>query len=336
MQKARSLRGHMQRREFITLLGSTAIAWPLAARAQQAAIPVVGFLHYASPDTFAHIAEAVRRGLKEAGYVEGQNVTIEYRWADGHYDRLPALAAELVQRQVTVITAGGNVAAQAAKAATTVIPIVFTSGADPVWSGLVQSLSRPGANLTGASLVAVELAVKRLEVIRELLPHVRTVAMIANPNYPGAESEVAEVEVAGRGIGLQIQKVIAGDVPALETAFATINQTRVDAVTVGTDGFFIARREQIVALAARYAVAGIYPFPDFPAAGGLASYGASLADAYRQAGVYAGRVLKGAKPADLPITQPVKFELVINLKTAKALGLIIPPAVLSRADEVFE
>ena len=326
----------MQRREFITLIGGAAVAWPLVARAQQAAIPVVGFLHYASPDTFAHIAEAVRRGLKEAGYVEGQNVTIEYRWADGHYDRLPALAAELVHRQVTVITAGGNVAAQAAKAATAVIPIVFTSGADPVWSGLVQSLSRPGANLTGASLVAAELAVKRLEVIRELLPQARSVAMIVNPNYPGAESEMAEVEAAGRVIGLHSQKVIAGDGPALETAFTTISQMRVDAVTVGTDGFFITRREQIAALAARYAVPGIYPFPDFPAAGGLASYGASLADAYRQAGVYTGRVLKGAKPADLPITQPVKFELVLNLKTAKALGLTIPPTLLARADEVIE
>jgi putative tryptophan/tyrosine transport system substrate-binding protein len=300
----------MRRREFITLAGGAVAAWPLAVRAQQA-IPVVGFLHYASPDTFAHIAEAVRRGLKEAGYVEGQNVTIEYRWADGHYDRLPALAAELVQRQVTVITAGGNVAAQAAKATTAIIPIVFTSGADPVWSGLVASLSRPGANLTGASLVAAELAVKRLEVIRELLPHARVVAMIVNPNYPGAES-------------------------ALETAFATINQMRVDAVTVGTDGFFVTRREQIAGLAARYTVPGIYPFPDFPVAGGLASYGASLADAYRQAGVYTGRILKGAKPADLPIMQPVKFELIINLKTAKALGLTIPPAMLSRADEVIE
>ena len=326
----------MQRREFITLLGGTAIAWSLAARAQHASIPVVGFLHYASPDTFAHIAEAVRRGLKEAGYVEGKNVTVEYRWADGHYDRLPALAAELVHRQVTVITAGGNVAAQAAKAATAVIPIVFTSGADPVWSGLVESLSRPGANLTGVSLVAAELAVKRLEVIRELLPHARAVAMIVNPNYPGAEAEMAEVEAAGRVIGLHSQKVIAGDVPALETAFVTISQMRVDAVTVGTDGFFIARREQIAALAARYAVPGIYPFPDFPAAGGLASYGASLADAYRQAGVYTGRVLKGAKPADLPITQPVKFELVINLRAAKALGLTVPPQLLGRADEVIE
>jgi putative ABC transport system substrate-binding protein len=263
-------------------------------------------------------------------------VTIEYRWADGHYDRLPALAAELVQRQVTVITAGGNVAAQAAKATTAIIPIVFTSGADPVWSGLVASLSRPGANLTGASLVAAELAVKRLEVIRELLPHARVVAMIVNPNYPGAESEMAEVEAAGRTIGLQIQKVTAGDASALETAFATINQMRVDAVTVGTDGFFVTRREQIAGLAARYTVPGIYPFPDFPVAGGLASYGASLADAYRQAGVYTGRILKGAKPADLPIMQPVKFELIINLKTAKALGLTIPPAMLSRADEVIE
>ena len=290
----------MRRREFITLLGGAAATWPLAARAQQAAIPVVGFLHYASPDTFAHIAEAVRRGLKEAGYVEGQNVTIEYRWADGHYDRLPALAAELVHRQVTVITAGGNVAAQAAKAATAVIPIVFTSGADPVWSGLVASLSRPGGNLTGASFVAAELAVKRLEVIRELLPHARAVAMIVNPNYPGAESEMAEVEAAGRGIGIQSHKLIAGDAPDIETAFETISQMRVDAFMVGTDGFFIARREQIAALAARYAVPGIYPFPDFPAAGGLSSYGASLADAYRQAGVYAGRILKGPSQPTCP------------------------------------
>jgi len=323
----------MRRRDFIALLG--AAAWPLGARAQ-AAIPAVGFLHYESAGTFAHIAEAVRRGLKETDYVEGKNVMIEYLWADGRYDRLPALAAELVHRQVKVITAGGNVAAQAAKAATAVIPIVFTSGADPVWSGLVESLSRPGANLTGVSLVAAELAVKRLEVIRELLPHARTVAMIANPNYPGAESEVREVEVAGRGIGLQIQKVIAGDVPALETAFAIISQQRVDAVTVGTDGFFIARREQIAVLAARYAVPGIYPFPDFPVAGGLASYGASLADAYRQAGVYTGRILKGAKPAELPITQPVKFELVINLRAGKALGINIPPTLLTRADEVID
>ena len=326
----------MQRRQFITLIGGAAASWSLAARAQQPALPVVGFVRDGSADANRRYAVAFRKGLNETGYVEGQNVTVEYHWVEGQYDRLPALMADLVRRQVTVITAGGNVAAQAAKAATAVIPIVFTSGADPVWSGLVGSLSRPGGNLTGASLVAAELAVKRLEVIRELLPQARAVAMIVNPNYPGAESEMAEVEAAGRVIGLHSQKVIAGDVPALETAFATISQMRVDAVTVGTDGFFITRREQIAALAARYAVPGIYPFPDFPAAGGLASYGASLADAYRQAGVYTGRVLKGAKPADLPITQPVKFELIINLKTAKALGLTIPPAVLARADEVIE
>jgi putative tryptophan/tyrosine transport system substrate-binding protein len=219
----------MQRREFITFLGGAAAAWPLAARAQQAAIPVVGFLHYASPDTFAHIAESVRRGLKEAGYVEGQNVAIEYRWAGGHYDRLPALAAELVRHQVTVIIAGGNVAAQAAKRATGIIPIVFTSGADPVTSGLVGSLSRPGANLTGASLIAAEMAVKRLELIRDLLPHARSIAMVINPNYPGAESEIAEVEAAGRLIGMHIQRVTASNERELDAAFALIGQRRTDA-----------------------------------------------------------------------------------------------------------
>jgi putative ABC transport system substrate-binding protein len=325
----------LKRREFITLLGSAA-AWPLAARAQQAPMPVVGFLSYASPDTFAHIAEAVRRGLKEAGYVEGQNVVIEYRWANGHYDRLPALAADLVRRQVTVITAGGTVAARAAKEATATIPVVFTSGADPVWSGLVASLSRPGANLTGASLIAAEMAVKRLELTRELLPHARVVAMIVNPNYPGADSEMAEVEVAGRIIGLQTEKVTAGSEHDLDAAFASLAQRRVDAVMVGTDGFLITRRDQIVALASRYAIPGIYPFVDFPEAGGLMSYGASLSDAYRQAGVYTGRILKGAKPADLPVQQPTKFELVINLKTAKALGVTIPPMLIARAEQVIE
>ena len=326
----------MRRREVITLLGGGAVAWPFAASAQQPATPVVGFLHYASPDTFAHIAEAVRRGLKEVGYIEGRNVAIEYRWANGHYDRLPALAADLVGRQVTVITAGGNLAAQAAKRATATIPIVFTSGADPVWSGLVGSLSRPGANLTGASLIAAEMAVKRLELTRELLPHARAVAMLINPDYPGADSEMTEVEAAGRVIGLQTQRVTASNERELDLAFATIGQRRVDAFMVGADGFFITRRDQFAALATRYGVPGIYPFPDYPAAGGLTSYGASLADAYRQAGVYTGRVLKGAKPADLPVMQPTKFELVINLKTAKALGLHVPPTLLARADEVIE
>ena len=325
----------MKRREFISLLGGAAAIWPLTTRAQQAK-PVVGFLHYGSSDSFAHIAEAVRRGLKEAGYVEGQNVAIEYRWANGHYDRLPALAADLVRRQVTVITAGGTVAARAAKEATATIPVVFTSGADPVWSGLVASLSRPGANLTGASLIAAEMAVKRLELTRELLPHARVVAMIVNPNYPGADSEMAEVEGAGRIIGLQTEKGTAGSERDLDAVFASLAQRRVDAVMVGTDGFLITRRDQIVALASRYAIPGIYPFVDFPEAGGLMSYGASLSDAYRQAGVYTGRILKGAKPADLPVQQPTKFELFINLKTAKALGLTIPPMLVARAEQVIE
>jgi putative tryptophan/tyrosine transport system substrate-binding protein len=324
----------MKRRTFITLLGGAAV-WSLAARAQQP-MPVVGFLHYGSPSTFAHVAEAARRGLKEAGYVEGQNVAIEYRWANGHYDRLPALVADLVRRQVTVITAGGTVAARAAKEATASIPVVFTSGADPVWSGLVASLSRPGVNLTGASLIANEMAVKRLELTRELLPHARAVAMIVNPNYPGADSEMAEVEVAGRIIGLQIEKATADGEHDLDAAFASLAQRPVDAVMVGTDGFLITRRDQIVALASRYAIPGIYPFVDFPEAGGLMSYGASLSDAYRQAGVYAGRILKGAKPADLPVQQPTKFELVINLQTAKALGLTIPPMIIARAEQVIE
>jgi len=326
----------MRRREFIMLFGGAAATWPLAARAQQPAMPVVGFLHYGSPDTFAHIAEAVLRGLKEAGYVEGQNVAIQYRWADGHYDRLPALAADLIGRQVTVITAGGNVAAQVAKRATAAIPIVFTSGADPVTSGLVGSLSRPGANLTGVTLIAAEMAVKRLELMRDLLPRARVVAMIINTDYPEADSEVAEVEAAGRIVGLQIQRVTATSERELDAAFATIGQRRVDAFTVGADGFFITRRDQFAALAIRYATPGIYPFPEYPAAGGLMSYGASLTDVYRQAGVYTGRVLKGAKPTDLPVMQPTKFELVINLKTAKALDITIPAMMLGRADEVIE
>ena len=326
----------MKRRELIALLGGAAATWPLAARAQQPAMPVVGFLHYASPDTLAHLAEAVRQGLKEAGYVEGQNVLIEYRWAEGHYGRLPALAAGLVRRQVTVITAGGAVAAQAAKKATTTIPVVFTSGADPVASGLVRSLSRPGGNLTGVSLLAAEMATKRLELIRDLLPHARAVAMVINPTFPGAESEMAEVEAAGRAIGMQTHGAKASNPREIDAALASFSQLHVDAFMVGADGFFITRRDQLAALAARYAIPGIYPFPDFPEASGLLSYGVSLADAYRQAGVLTGRVLKGAKPAELPVMQPTKFELVFNLKTAKALGLEIPPNVLARADEVIE
>jgi putative tryptophan/tyrosine transport system substrate-binding protein len=325
----------MKRREFIALLGGAAAAWPLAARAQQPAMPVVGFLSYGSPRTFEHIAEAVRRGLKEAGYVEGQNVAIEYRWAEG-YDRLPALVEDLVRRQVAVIMAGGAVSAQAAKRATATIPVVFTSGADPVATGLVTSLSRPGGNLTGVSLLAAEMGTKRLELIRDLLPQARAVAMIINPTFPGAESELAEVEAAARIIGMQTHGAKASSPRDIDATLASFSQLHVDAFMVGADGYFITRRDQLAALAVRYAIPGIYPFPDFPEAGGLLSYGVSLADAYRQVGVLTGRVLKGAKPAELPVMQPTKFEFVLNLKTAKALGLEVPPTLLARADEVIE
>jgi putative tryptophan/tyrosine transport system substrate-binding protein len=241
-----------------------------------------------------------------------------------------------VRHHVTVIIAGGNVAAQAAKRATGIIPIVFTSGADPVTSGLVGSLSRPGANLTGASLIAAEMAVKRLELIRDLLPHARSIAMVINPNYPGAESEIAEVEAAGRLIGMHIQRVTASNERELDAAFALIGQRRTDAVVVGVNGFFISRSERLATLALRHALPAIFQAREFVAAGGLMSYAASLTDAYRQAGVYTGRVLKGAKPTDLPVVQPTKFEFVINLKTAKALGLTVPPQLLDRADEVIE
>jgi putative ABC transport system substrate-binding protein len=323
------------RREFITLLGGTAAAWPLAARAQRGN-PVVGFLHYGSPDELAHLATAVREGLKEMGYVEGQNVAIEYRWANGRYDQLPAMVADLVRRGVTVITACGNVAAQAAKKATATIPIVFTTGADPVRSGLVASLNRPGGNLTGFSMIAAEIAVKRLELAREVLPHLSAAAMIVNPNFAGAETEMTEVEAAGRILGVRTRRLSASKASELDAAFVTFGQGRVDAVMVGTDGFFIERRHQIAALANRYRVVGVYPFPEFPAVGGLMSYGPNLADGYRQAGVYTGRVLRGTKPADLPVIQPTKLDLVINLKAAKAIGLTIPPIMLSRADEVIE
>ena len=326
----------MRRRELIALIGGAVVGRPLAVCAQHGGVLVVGFLHYASPNKLTHLADAFRRGLQETGYIEGQNVVIEYRWAEGQYDRLPALAADLVHRQVSVIAAGGSVAAQAAKNATTTIPVVFTSGADPVATGLVASLSRPGGNVSGMSLLAAEMATKRLELIHDLLPRARAIAMITNPAYPGSHSEMAEVEAAGRLVGIQTHQVVASSPSDLDSAFTTISQLSVDAFTVGADGFFITRREQFVALAARYALPGIYPFPDFPESGGLLSYGLDLVDAYRQAGIYTARILKGAKPADLPVIQPTKFQLVINLKTVKALGLTVPPSILARADEVIE
>jgi ABC-type uncharacterized transport system substrate-binding protein len=326
----------MRRRDFIKVMAGSTAVWPLAARAQQPAMPVVGFLHYASPDTYAHVLEAFRRGLKEAGYVEGQNVVIEYRWAEGHYDRLLALAEDLVRRQVTVITAGGTLAAQVAKRATATIPIVFTSGADPVASGLVASISRPEANLTGSSAISSVITVKRLELTRDLLPRARAVAMVINPNFPGADAQIAEMESAGRLIGMQIWRVNAGSEREIDTAFVTISERRVDAFVVGADGYFITRRHQFADLAARYAIPGVYPFSDFVRAGGLISYGTSVSEDYRQAGIYTGRILKGAKPADLPVMQPTVFEMVINLKTAKALGVAVPLNLLDRANEVIE
>ena len=324
----------MKRREFITLLG--AAAWPLAARAQQPRMPVVGFLHYGSPETYVHIVSAFRQGLRDSGFVEGQNVAIDYRWANGQYDRLPALAADLVQHQVVAIAAAGFVGAQAAKAATATIPVVFASGVDPVASGVVASLNRPGGNVTGVSLISLELAAKRLELLRELMPQVRVIALLINPNNPSTGTELTDAEAAARTLGLQIRKVTASNERDLDAAFATMQAPRVDALIVSQDGYYIHRRDQIIALAARHAVAAVYSWREYPAAGGLMSYAPSLAEGYRQVGIYIGKILKGAKPTDLPVEQPTKFELVINLKTAKALGLDIPPMLFARADEVIE
>jgi ABC-type uncharacterized transport system substrate-binding protein len=325
------------RREFITLLGgAAAVASVLAARAQQPGMPVVGFLHYGSPETYAHIISAFRQGLRDSGFVEGQNVAIAYRWANGQYDRLPALAADLVQHQVVAIAAAGFVGAQAAKAATATIPVIFASGVDPVASGVVASLSRPGGNVTGVSLISLELAAKRLELLRELMPQARVIALLINPDNPSTGTELTDAEAAARTLGVQIRKVTASNERDLDAAFATMQAPRVDALIVSQDGYFIHRRDQSIALAARHAVPAVYSWREYPAAGGLMSYAPSLAEGYRQVGIYIGKTLKGAKPADLPVEQPTKFELVINLKTAKALGLEVPWFLQQRADEVIE
>jgi len=327
----------MRRREFIGLLGGTAVAWPLVTRAQQA-MPVIGVLHSQSPDAFRESLRGFRQGLKDAGYVEGENVAIEYRFADNQMERLPELAAELVHRRVAVIaTGGGPIPAFAAKGATATIPIVFTIGDDPVRLGLVASLARPGGNMTGISFLVTELAAKRLALLRELVPAVTRIAVLVNPaEATNTEATMKDVETAARVMGLEIERLNASSSREINAAFATVVRERPDAIFVGVDAFYTARRVQLALLAMLHRIPVIYPIRPFAEAGGLMSYGTSLTDAYRQAGVYTGRILKGAKPVDLPVARATKFELVINAETARMLGITVPPSLLATADEVIE
>jgi len=325
------------RRRVLLASAAVAVLSPSAVRAQQKAMPVIGYLSGGSPGFYAPYVAAFRRGLDDTGYVEGQNLAIEYRWAENRYDRLPALAADLVGRRVDVIIAsGGALASRAAKGASQTIPIVFTSGGDPVADGLVASLARPGGNLTGVSFLAVELNPKRLELLRELVPQAGVFALLVNPNNANTERVIRDVQEAAPSNRVQVHILKASSESEIDTAFASLVQGRAGALIVANDPFIDSRSEQLVALAARHAVPAIHPFREFAMAGGLISFGPSLTAVYRQAGIYAGRILKGAKPADLPVVQPATFELVINLKTAKALGVIVPPTLLARADEVIE
>jgi len=329
-----------RRREVIALLGGAAAAWPLAASAQQSPVPVVGFLNAASPDLFAHVVRAFHLGLSETGYVEGRNVAIEYRWAENQYDRLPELAAELVRRRVSVITTGSStLAALAAKAATTTLPIVFLMGADPVQFGLVASLNRPGGNLTGITTLNLEMTPKRLQVLRELLPTTTIMAVLVNPiNIPAnVETEVRQVQAAAHTLGLQMVHVLQASTERdLDSAFSTLIQRRAAGLVISADTFFSGKSVELAALASRHAVPTISPYRDFVTAGGLMSYGGSVTELYRLAGVYTGRILKGEQPADLPVQQVTKVQLAINLKTAKALGLTVPTSLIGRADEIIE
>jgi ABC-type uncharacterized transport system substrate-binding protein len=325
----------MRRREFLGMLGGAAAAWPLAASAQQV-MPVIGLLHPTSPDTLADRLRGFHRGLKDIGYVEGDNVTIVYRWAEGQNDRLPALAAELVRRQVSVIAVFGP-AALAAKAATTTIPIIFAVSEDPVRLGLVDSLARPGGNATGINFVTSELVAKRLELLRVLVPAAARVAVLVNPTDAAiTQTTLRDVEAAARAIGLQIQVLKASTSREINVAFATFVRERPDALFVGSDPFFVSRRVQLANLASHHSIPAAYAVRDYTEAGGLMSYGTNVTDAFRQVGAYTGRILKGAKPADLPVVQASKFELVINAETARMLGLEVPPTLLARADEVIE
>ena len=327
----------MKRREFMALVGSAAATWPLAARAQQAPMPIIGFVSTRSALDSTRLIAAFKKGLQEEGLSQGKNLSTYYRFADGRLDRLPELTADLVQRSVTVlVTAGGAPSAIAAKAATSTIPIVFVIGGDPVGLGLATSLSRPGGNVTGMTIITADLAPKRLGLLRELVPNATVFAVLINPDTPEGRVQSSGMRSVAQGMGLDLRIIEASDESGIESAFATLGRDKADALLVGSDPIFLVHRDKLVALVAAAAIPAIYQYRDFTTAGGLISYDPDIADAYRQAGIYAGKIVKGARPADLPIQQPTKFELVINLKTAKRLGLEIPPTLLARADEVIE